>query len=290
MKKIIVTGGAGFIGSHLVKRLVEEGNDVTVIDNFSTGSLENLRGVDCEIVKANIVDPLPEIEHDVLFHLAAPVSVAESLQDPDKYHNEIGDGTANVVYWSIAHGATSIVIASTAAVYGETQDLPLGEERSLAPMSPYAEAKLMSENVLEDLATDFDVDGAALRFFNVFGEGQRDEGGYLNVIPIFRKLWEQNRPLTIRGDGNQTRDFIWVEDVVDALIKAQLFNKGFNIYNVGSGEETTVNQIAESFGGEVHYIPSIPEPRRSRSCINKIKRDLNWNPSTSVENWIETIR
>lgn len=290
MKKIIVTGGAGFIGSRLVERLVEEGNDVTVIDNFSTGSLENLTGINCKIIKTNIVDPLPEIEHDVLFHLAAPVSVAESLQDPDKYHNEIGDGTANVVYWSIAHGATSVVIASTAAVYGETQDLPLGEERSLAPISPYAEAKLMSENVLEDLVSDFSVDGAALRFFNVFGEGQRDEGGYLSVIPIFRKQWEQNKPLTIRGDGNQTRDFIWVEDVVDAIIKAHLFNKGFNVYNVGSGEETTVNQIAESFGGEVQYIPSIPEPRRSRSCINKIKKGLDWYPSTSVENWIETIR
>lgn len=290
MKRIIVTGGAGFIGSHLVKRLVDEGNDVTVIDNFSTGSLENLRGVNCRIIEENIVDPLPEIEHDVLYHLAAPVSVAESLQNPDKYHNEIGDGTMNVAYWSIAHGATSIVAASTVAVYGDTQDLPLGEERRLAPMSPYAEAKLMSENVLEDLVGDFEVDGAALRFFNVFGEGQRDEGGYLSVIPIFRKKWEMNKPLTIRGDGNQTRDFVWVEDVVDAMIKAQLFNRGFNVYNVGSGEETSVNQIAEAFGGEVQWIPSIPEPRRSRSCINKIEKKLDWHPTMSVENWIETIR
>jgi UDP-glucose 4-epimerase len=290
MKKIIVTGGAGFIGSHLVVRLVEEGNDVTVIDNFSTGSLENLAGINCKIVKANIVDPLPEIEHDVLFHLAAPVSVAESLQDPDKYHNQIGDGTANVVNWSIRNGATSVVVASTAAVYGDTQDLPLGEDRNLKPMSPYADAKLMSENIVEDLVNDFKINGTVLRFFNVFGEGQRDEGGYLSVIPIFRKLWEQNRPLTIRGDGNQTRDFIWVEDVVDALVKAHLFGKGFNVYNVGSGEETSVIQIAEAFGGEVHYIPSIPEPRRSLSCTTKIQQDLNWKSTTSVENWIETIR
>jgi len=294
MKKIVVTGGAGFIGSRLVKRLVEEGNHVTVIDNFSTGSIDNITGhfieLKCNIIKANVLDKLPEIEHDVLYHLAAPVSVAESLQNPEKYHAEIGDGTSNVVYWSIANGATSIIIASTAAVYGDTQDLPLGEERKLAPMSAYAEAKLESESILEDLVTDFRVNGTALRFFNVFGEGQRDEGGYLSVIPIFRKLWEQNKPLTIRGDGNQTRDFVWVEDVVDAMIKAHLFGNGFNVYNVGSGEETTVNQIAEAFGGEVQYIPSIPEPRRSLSCINKIKNNLNWNPSISVENWIETIR
>lgn len=288
--RAVVTGGAGFIGSHLVKRLVDEGNHVTVIDNFSTGSLDNLKGVHCRIIKANITQSLPEIEHDVLFHLAAPVSVAESLQNPRKYHTEIGDGTSSVVYWSIANGATSVVVASTAAVYGDTQDLPLGEDRNLKPMSPYAEAKLMSESVVEDLVNDFEINGTALRFFNVFGEGQRDEGGYLSVIPIFRKLWEQNKPLTIRGDGGQTRDFVWVEDVVDALIKAYLLGKGFNVYNVGSGEETSVIQIAETFGGEVQYIPSIPEPRRSWSCISKIQHDLGWKPTISVENWIETIR
>lgn len=290
MKTIVVTGGAGFIGSHLVKRLVGEGNMVTVVDNFSTGRRENLDGVDCRIIEANVVDTLPEIEHDVLYHLAAPVSVAESLENPTKYHNEIKDGTANVVYWSIAHGAESIIIASTAAVYGDTQDLPIGEDRKLAPMSPYAEAKLLSENILEDLSTDFGVNGTALRFFNVFGAGQRDEGGYLSVIPIFKRLWEQGKPLTIRGDGNQTRDFVWVEDVVDALIKAHLFNRGFNVYNIGSGEETSVNQIAEAFGGEVQWIPAIPEPRRSRSCIAKAERELDWHPSLSVEGWIETVR
>jgi UDP-glucose 4-epimerase len=288
--RAVVTGGAGFIGSHLVKRLVVEGWYVTVIDNFSTGRLENLESVDCQIIKANIAGKLPEIKHDALFHLAAPVSVTESLENPAKYHNEIEDGTANVVYWSIAHGAESIVIASTAALYGDTQDLPIGEDRKLAPMSPYAEAKLLSESIVEDLVTDFNVNGTALRFFNAFGEGQRDEGGYLSVIPIFRRLWEQGKPLTIRGDGNQTRDFIWVEDVVDALIKAHVFNKGFNVYNVGSGEETTVNQIAQAFGGEVMYVPPIPEPRRSLSCINKIKHGLDWKPSLSVEGWIETIR
>lgn len=288
--KIVVTGGAGFIGSHLVKRLVSEGNSVVVIDNLSTGSLENLEGVECQFINQNIIDPLPEIEHDVLFHLAAPVSVNESLLSPEKYSSEICDGTANVVYWSIAHEATSIVIASSASVYGDTQDLPIGEDRKLMPMSPYAEAKLMSEQILEDLVTDFEINGTALRFFNVFGDGQREDGGYLSVIPIFKRQWEQNKPLTIRGDGNQTRDFIWVEDVVDALIKAHLFGNGFNVYNVGSGEETTVNQIAEAFGGEVQYIPSIPEPRRSLSCINKIKKDLDWSLTVSVENWIETIR
>lgn len=288
--RIVVTGGAGFIGSHLVKRLVSEGNSVTVIDNLSTGKLENLEGVDYEFINQNVIDPLPEIDHDVLFHLASPVSVDESIDNPKKYSDEILDGSVNTIYWSIANGATSVILASTAAVYGNTQDLPIGEERRLSPMSPYAEAKLMSENILEDLAKDFQIDGTVLRFFNVFGEGQRSDGGYLSVIPIFKNQWEQNKPLTIRGDGNQTRDFIWVEDVVDALIKAQLFGKGFNIYNVGSGEETTVNQIAEAFGGEVKYVDPIEEPRRSLSCINKIKKDLNWTPTKSVEGWIETIR
>lgn len=290
MKRAVVTGGAGFIGSHLVKRLVSNGWKVTVIDNLSTGSLTNLQGLDCEIVECDIRAELPTIPHTALFHLAAPVSVVESLENPDKYYSEIVDGTVNVVNWSKANGASTMVMASTAAIYGDSEDLPLGEEREPNPMSPYAKAKYFAERVLEEETKDLEIRSVALRFFNVFGEGQRNTGGYVSVVPIFRKLWEQGKPMTVNGDGEQTRDFIWVEDVVSALIESRKSDYGFNLYNVGSGEETTVNQIAEAFGGEVIYRDPIHEPRRSLACISKIKNRLNWSPKTSVENWIETIR
>lgn len=286
--KAVVTGGAGFIGSKLVNRLVSEGVEVLVIDNLSTGSLSNLEGEGWRLFKGDICDPLPSVEHDVLFHLASPVSVAESLADPDKYYHQIADGTENVLRWSERMGAKSVVLASTAAIYGDTIDLPIEEERSSMAMSPYAAAKLLAESMVDcsEIRTR-----TILRFFNVYGEGQGTVGGYASVIPIFRKLWEAGKPLTVRGDGEQTRDFIWVEDIVDALIKASLRGReDSQTYNVGSGEETSVNQIVEAFGGEVHYIPSIPEPMRSLACIKKIKKELDWSPSMSVESWIETIR
>lgn len=288
--KAVVTGGAGFIGSHLVKELVSRGWEVTVVDNFSTGSRSNLDGIDCEIIECDINGFLPIIPHNVLFHLASPVSVEESLKDPEKYYHQIIDGTDNVVRWSKGIGAHTMIMASTAAVYGDSQDLPVGEDRTPRPMSPYASAKHVAETVLKKATERTVIRSVAMRFFNVYGEGQRSTGGYVSVIPVFRNLWEQGSPLTINGDGEQTRDFVYVGDVVDALISATRAKYGFSVYNVGSGEEITVNQIAEAFGGEVIYREAINEPRRSLACVSKIKKELGWNSSTSLEHWIETIR
>lgn len=291
--KAIVTGGAGFIGSHLVRRLLDEGHEVTVIDNLSTGELSNIEDLDCGFIEAYIesVDfELLKIEHDVLFHLAAPVSVEESLSDPGKYYSEIALGTNAVVEWSISQGCKNIVIASTAAVYGDSQDIPFTEDGLLKPMSPYAKAKLMSEHVLEDHLQLTNINGVALRFFNVYGEGQRNEGGYLSAVPIFLQQYESFSPITVTGDGQQTRDWVYVGDVVEACILALQSRKRFAVYNVASGIETSVMDLAEAFGGEITHIEERNEPKRSLADITSIQNDLGWKPQTNLLSWIKRVK
>lgn len=289
----IVTGGAGFIGHHLVKRLLADGHEVTVIDNLSTGLFENIKDLDCRFVEAYIesvdYDALT-IEHDVLFHLAAPVSVEESLRDPGKYYSEIALATNSLIEWSINQGCKTIVIASTAAVYGASEDIPFGEDSPLKPMSPYAKAKLMTEHVLEDHLQVSEINGTALRFFNVYGEGQRDEGGYLSAVPIFLNQYESFKPITVTGDGQQTRDWVYVGDVVEACILAAEKAEGFNVYNVGSGQETSVMDLAEAFGGEIAHIEKRNEPKCSQANITNIVRDLEWTSKTNLLSWIKMVK
>lgn len=291
--KALVTGGAGFIGHHLVKRLLADGHEVTVIDNLSTGLFENIEDLDCRFVEAYIesvdYDALT-IEHDVLFHLAAPVSVEESLRDPGKYYSEIALASNSLIEWSINQGCKTIVIASTAAVYGASEDIPFGEDSPLKPMSPYAKAKLMTEHVLEDHLQVSEINGTALRFFNVYGEGQRDEGGYLSAVPIFLNQYESFKPITVTGDGQQTRDWVYVGDVVEACILAAQKAEGFNVYNVGSGQETSVMDLAEAFGGEIAHIEKRNEPKCSQANITNIVRDLEWTPKTNLLSWIKMVK
>lgn len=291
--KALVTGGAGFIGHHLVKRLLADGHEVTVIDNLSTGLFENIKDLDCRFVEAYIesvdYDALT-IEHDVLFHLAAPVSVEESLRDPGKYYSEIALASNSLIEWSINQGCKTIVIASTAAVYGASEDIPFGEDSPLKPMSPYAKAKLMTEHVLEDHLQVSEINGTALRFFNVYGEGQRDEGGYLSAVPIFLNQYESFKPITVTGDGQQTRDWVYVGDVVDACVLAAEKAEGFNVYNVGSGQETSVMDLAEAFGGEIAHIEKRNEPKCSQANITNIVRDLEWTPKTNLLSWIKMVK
>jgi UDP-glucose 4-epimerase len=293
--KAIVTGGAGFIGSHLVKKLINLGWQVTVIDNFSTGSLENIEGLDCQIIEedvSNISIQDWQIEHDALFHLAAPVSVEESLNNPKKYYDQILRGTANIVDWSLKQGNRDVIIASTAAIYGDSEDLPYIESGSIDPISPYAKAKHMTELLLKEEYEKRPFKGTALRFFNVFGEGQRNEGGYLSAVPIFLNQYESFEPITVTGDGKQTRDFIYVGDVVEACISAytDISENGIQVMNVASGQETSIMDLAEAFGGEIIHIPERLEPKRSVADITKIKSTLSWKPLTRLLTWVKQIK
>lgn len=292
-KRAVVTGGAGFIGSHLVKELIEQGWYVDVFDNFSTGDLKNLEpNPNLKIWGLDItVDELPTIKFDTLFHLAAPISVPESLELPMKYWNGICVASRRVMSWAYEMGATSMVAASTAAVYGDSEQVPLKETDSPSPMSPYAEFKLEMEHMMMSYNKP-QFKCSALRFFNVFGEGQRSTGGYRSAVPIFLEQYESYKPITVTGDGSQTRDWIYVKDVVNALIMSSNseFRTTMPIYNVGSGVETQVIEVAEAFGGEIVHLEKRNEPMRSVADIRRITKELGWKPETNLLSWIKSIK
>ncbi len=286
MDKItIVTGGCGFIGHHLVNRLVDIGKTVVVFDNLSTGKKERLpEGV--KFYKLDLtVDELPNLENvDAVYHLAATTSVEESLQNPAKYKNHILNATRRLLLWAKDVGARRVVMASTAAVYGDPSIIPTHEGVPVNPMSPYAEYKWRAENHLahchgKGLTT------SCLRFFNVFGEGQPTSGSYAPAVARFMAQYENFEPITVTGDGSQTRDYIYVKDIVAALIIA-MTRDNFFILNLGSGEELTILEIAESFGGEITYIPARKEPYQSCADIKMATIELGWTPTKNIIKWI----
>jgi len=292
-RKAVVTGGAGFIGSYLVKELLNNGWSVTVLDNFSTGSMDNLEPHPNLIIEAIDINTgkLPTHKFDTLFHLAAPISVPESIELPMKYWTGICVASRRVMSWAYEMGATSMVAASTAAIYGDSEQVPLKESDTPNPMSPYAEFKLEMEHMMMSYNKP-QFKCSALRFFNVFGEGQRSTGGYRSAVPIFLQQYESYQPITVTGDGSQTRDWIYVKDVVAAIIMSSQaeFKTKMPIYNVGSGAETQVIEVAEAFGGEIVHLEKREEPMRSVADIRKITKELNWKPETNLLSWIKSIK
>ena len=291
--KVIITGGAGFIGHHLVKKLLNLGWSVTVLDNMSTGSLDNLPTHErLVVIELDIIhDKLPELDFDYLVHLASPVSVPESIEMPMKYWQGIGIASRRILEWAYVKGAKAVVASSTAAVYGSIDRIPLKETDQTSPMSPYAEFKLEMEHMLTSYHRP-EFRCTALRFFNVFGEGQRNVGGYVSAVPIFLKQYKDHLPITVTGDGKQTRDWIYVGDVVNAIYMSlyQDWSSQMPIYNVGSGIETSVLDLAKTFQGKIIYIEARDEPNRSVSDISRIKKELGWTPEMSLLNWIKKVK
>lgn len=293
MGKVIVTGGAGFIGHHLVNLLLNKGHEVEIWDNLSTGKSENIPTHEkCSFVKLDLtIDTLPEIKADWVFHLAAPVSVQESLENPEKYEQGCFMATKRMLDWSVKHGVTDFTLASTAAAYGDREDVPFVEDSELKPMSPYATWKLNAEHLLKNYNERFGIRTTALRFFNVFGEGQHDSGSYAPAVALFLKQFEAFQPITVTGDGLQTRDYIYVKDIANALyttVKKPWSE--FRVMNVGTGEETSILDIAEAFGGEIKFIAPRVEPKRSCAAIKEIQRQMDWKPTKSILSWIKEVK
>lgn len=293
MKKIVITGGAGFIGSHLAKKLIEKGFEVHIVDNLSNGKKENIP----ENAKVHICDirETAKLERifknaSIIFHLAALPNVEYSIHNPNETHDINTNGTYSVLLAAEKNKVKKIIYASSSAVYGDQKSPKLKENLIPKPKSPYALQKYIGELHMKMWSELYKVNTLSLRFFNVYGPRQRENGAYVFVIAKFLKCKRENKPMPITGDGSSRRDFIYIEDVVDACINC--INKKTtpgDIINIGAGEDYSINDIANIIGGKKIYIKSRVEPKKTLADISKAKKLLNWTPNISLKKGIERI-
>ncbi|HET6316576.1 MAG TPA: NAD-dependent epimerase/dehydratase family protein [Chloroflexota bacterium] len=294
--RVAVTGGAGFIGSNLVDALVAQGDDVIAIDNLVTGHREYLNPnailapIDITVDADGLLAALRGC--DVVFHTAALTRIQRTIDDPIASHATNVTGTLRVLKAAHDAGVRRVVYSSSSSVYGDQPVLPLTEDMVPNPLNPYACQKYMGELYARDFHRTFGLETVCLRYFNVYGPRQVMEGAYRLVIGIFMDQRRLGEPLTIHGDGQQTRDFTWVGDVVRANILAGASPRvgvGEPI-NVGAGQEVSINQIAELFGGPiVHTPPRGFDERYKRASIVRAREVLGWEPTVHVDEGIRRL-
>jgi UDP-glucose 4-epimerase len=298
MKKILVTGGAGFIGSHLVDRLVELKYDVIVLDNFVNGSLKNLKKNrnKIKIVKINISKLNNYLKKyfykvDAVIHLAALVNMQQSIIDPEYYFKNNVMGTFNVLNAAKDSKVKKFIYAASASCYGAPNKFPTKENEKIDIRNPYALTKYLGEELVLHWCKIYKMPSVSLRLFNVYGSRSKISGSYNSVFSTFLSQKFSGKALTIVGDGNQTRDFIYVSDVVDAIILMLKKKNNFGqVYNVGNGKEIKINKIAKLFNEKVKKIKKRPgESLRSLADITKIKNFLKWKPRVSLESGVAKI-
>ena len=292
--KYIVTGGAGFVGSHLVDQLISDGHEVHIIDNFSTGKKENCNNKaiyhELDISDTKLHTEFINImkNGDGLFHCAASVNVQESIDNPVLYEKNNTIGTLNMLKCANDTNIKRFVYSSSCAVYGDTDQLPTKETNPVNPLSPYALQKYYGEIYCNMFSKIYDLETVSLRYFNIFGERQSINGSYATVIGIFLFQSINKQPMTIRGDGEQRRDFTYVKDIVSANILSMNSKNVGNgeIINVGTSTNYSVNQIAKIIGGPTINVEPVIEPRESLACIDKSKKLLNWEPKVNIIDWM----
>jgi nucleoside-diphosphate-sugar epimerase len=294
--RVLVTGGAGFIGSNLVRALLERGDDVRVLDNFSTGNRGNLEGVDVEIVEGELRSY--ERVHnavrgtEVVYHLGALGSVPRSVQDPLTSSAVNVEGTLNVLLAARDEGIRRVVYSSSSSVYGTRRELPVTEETPPDPISPYGVAKLAAERYCVSFSRVYEsFESVVLRYFNVFGPRQSPHSQYVAVIPLFVSAIDRGEPITVFGDGEQSRDFTFVENVVDATIRAaEVPEANGRMFNVSAGRPATVNELADALGRtmerdvEKRFAPDRPgDIRNSWADISAAREVLGYAPRVELE-------
>jgi UDP-glucose 4-epimerase len=294
--KAIVTGGAGFIGSHLVDLLLKENIDVTVLDNFSTGRSENLNHVreQIKLVECDLSVKEDWIQHfdnaDWVFHLAALADIVPSIQQPEAYFRANVDGTFNVLQAAKAANVQRFIYIASSSCYGIPDKYPTPENAEIRPQYPYALAKRMGEELVMHWAQVYNFPALSLRFFNVYGPRSRTSGTYGAVFGVFLGQKLAGKPYTVVGDGEQTRDFTFVTDIAQAISSAAKSDSTGEIFNVGSGATVSVNRLVELLGGEKVNIPKRPgEPDSTFADISKIRRELGWEPQVAIEEGVAEI-
>jgi UDP-glucose 4-epimerase len=294
MSKFLVTGGAGFIGSNMVDYLINQKHDVIIIDNLSTGFQTNLNQnalfYNLDLSDDNNLSKLKNIceSVDYVIHMAATPNVQQSIDDPILTNKNNFQSTLNLINCCRDTGVKKIIFSSTSAIYGNCDNFPTDENENISPMSPYSLQKSMGEQYMKLYSELYGLKFVCLRYFNVFGERMTNEGAYKSVISIFLEQSENNEPLTITNDGNQKRDFIYVQDVVNANYLSCISNTSdFNIYNVGSGSNISVNDIADYFNSKRINIGNRIEPFQTLCNNNKIKNELSWLPTVNVGEWLK---
>jgi nucleoside-diphosphate-sugar epimerase len=292
--KYLVTGGAGFIGSHITRTLLERGDQVRILDNFSSGKRENLKGLDVELIEGDLRDASKVAEAvkgmDIVFHEAAFVSVAESMEKPLECLDVNVTGTSIVFEAARKAGVKRVVIASSAAVYGDSEVYPLSEDSPLRQLSPYATSKRIDEKYAELFTNYFGLEVAALRYFNVYGPRQRPDSMYAAAVPIFIRRMLDNKPITVYGDGGQTRDLVNVRDVVQAnLLASEHPAAPGKVFNVCTGVETRLldlldilYEIFPNAPKHVHAEPRAGDIYRSIGTPKKIMETLGFKPNVTL--------
>ncbi len=292
--RVVVTGGAGFIGSHLVDALLARGDEVVVVDNLSTGKREYLnpgaRLVQADVARDDLVPALAGAE--VVFHTAALARVPRSIEDPVGTHEANVTGTLRLLKAAVDARIRRFIYSSSSSVYGDQPTLPLTEDMVPNPLNPYACQKYMGELYARNFARVYRLHTVSLRYFNVYGPRQANEGAYRLVISIFLDQRRRGVPLTIHGDGEQTRDFTHVSDVVQAnlLAAASPDVAPGEVINVGAGREVSINAVARLIGGPVvHQPPRGFDERYKRASIEKAQRLLGWQPRVRFEDGLRAL-
>jgi len=296
--KALVTGGFGFIGSHLVERLINDGHEVTVIDNMSTGRPDNLKHLagnnKLNAVVADICDYDSIALHfqgvHSVFHLAALADIVPSIQMPEKYFRSNVDGTFSVLQAARAAGVKRFVYTASSSCYGIPDRYPTDEKAEIRPQYPYALTKNLGEQLALHWNQVYKLPVVSLRLFNVYGPRSRTSGTYGAVFGVFLAQKLADKPYTVVGDGTQTRDFTFVTDVADAFVTAARSNVSGEIFNVGSGGTYSVNKLVGLLGGEVILIPKRPgEPDCTFADTSKISSALGWKPKVAFEDGVKKM-
>lgn len=296
--KTVVTGGCGFIGSHLSEKLLSYGHEVVIVDNLACGRMENITSFKSHpklsFFNQDICDPtgLDQCMEgaDWVFHLAGLADIVPSIENPENYFRTNVQGTLNVLQSARSKGVKRLVYAASSSSYGIPEVYPTPETSPISPLYPYALTKYMGEELVLHWERTYKLPAISLRLFNVYGPRSRTSGTYGAVFGVFLAQKIHGKPFTVVGDGTQTRDFTYVTDVAEAFVMAAQSNVSGEAMNVGSGHHYSVNRLIELLGGKVVYIPKRPgEPDCTFADTQKIKRLLGWVPKVSFEEGVSNM-